>query len=760
MPGHDEALSGAGAQDLQAEIARLNKIIQALMDRAERNSSSHDSDFNLFHTSVMLGSQVRQRTRELEAASLENEKITRALREQKEFLDTVFENALDAIVLMDSRGVITGWSRQAEKIFGWSKEEAVGRLMHETLVPERYREAHVRGMQQFLSTGKGSVLNSRMEIPALHRDGHEFTIELSIAPIKTADGYGISSFIRDISERQKLEHQLVEREALFRAVFDQADSGIELIDPDTLRFVEANPAACRMLGYTHEELLRLNLEDTQVDMDRKALLAAVRRIEEEGGAIFPNRHRCKNGGILDVEINAHILHLSGKRMIVALWRDVTEHKRAEEKLVAQEREFRTLAENSPDNIARYDRMAHTLYANPALERTLGTPLRDQLGKMPVELGPFEAYQQMLLQVAASGERATLEMSVPAEGRPRIHVIKMVPELGPDGVPVGVLAVGHDISEIKWAEESLRITASVFENSQEGIVITDADNHYLDVNPAFTRITGYTREEVLGKDPGLLNSGRQNQAFYQAMWQSLEQNRVWRGEVWNRRKSGEIYPELLSIAVIRDDQGRGQRYVGVFSDISHIKAHESELSHIAHYDALTGIPNRLLLTDRLGQSMTASKRSMRFGAVIFLDLDNFKALNDTHGHEMGDLLLIEAARRITDCVREMDTVARLGGDEFVVILSELDVDRALSVAQAGRVAEKIRSTLAEPYLLTRKRDDGSETRVEHHCTSSIGVEMFINHEASLEDVLKRADMAMYQAKENGRNRVHFVDTSLL
>ncbi len=195
---------------------------------------------------------------------------------------------------------------------------------------------------------------------------------------------------------------------------------------------------------------------------------------------------------------------------------------------------------------------------------------------------------------------------------------------------------------------------------------------------------------------------------------------------------------------------------MFSDISQIKAHESELNHIAHYDALTGIPNRLLLTDRLGQSMTASKRSMRFGAVIFLDLDNFKALNDTHGHEMGDLLLIEAARRITDCVREMDTVARLGGDEFVVILSELDVDRALSVAQAGRVAEKIRSTLAEPYLLMRKRDDGSETRVKHHCTSSIGVDLFINHEASPEDILKRADMAMYQAKESGRNRVHFFD----
>ncbi|MDO8272951.1 MAG: GGDEF domain-containing protein [Gammaproteobacteria bacterium] len=189
----------------------------------------------------------------------------------------------------------------------------------------------------------------------------------------------------------------------------------------------------------------------------------------------------------------------------------------------------------------------------------------------------------------------------------------------------------------------------------------------------------------------------------------------------------------------------------------LRESENQIRSFAFHDPLTQLANRRLLSDRLGQAMTASKRSGHYGAVIFLDLDNFKPLNDMHGHEVGDLLLLEVAHRLTRCVREMDTVARFGGDEFVVLLGNLDIDKDRSVTQAGMVAEKIRATLAEPYFLTRKRGDNAEVPVEHHCTSSIGVVLFINHEASPEDILKWADMAMYQAKESGRNRVIFFRT---
>ena len=197
-------------------------------------------------------------------------------------------------------------------------------------------------------------------------------------------------------------------------------------------------------------------------------------------------------------------------------------------------------------------------------------------------------------------------------------------------------------------------------------------------------------------------------------------------------------------------------MGITEDITEEKEAEDHIRNLVFYDTLTQLPNRRLLNDRLGQAMAASKRSGSYGAVMFMDLDNFKPLNDAHGHDVGDLLLVEAAQRITSCVREMDTVARFGGDEFVVMLSELDVDKKLSIAQSGVVAEKIRVTLAEPYLLTRKQESGVEITVEHHCTSSIGVVLFINHEAGQEDIIKRADMAMYQAKEGGRNTIRFFD----
>ena len=225
----------------------------------------------------------------------------------------------------------------------------------------------------------------------------------------------------------------------------------------------------------------------------------------------------------------------------------------------------------------------------------------------------------------------------------------------------------------------------------------------------------------------------------------------------RLKDGKIIDRYS--ASIKAADGKYYGRVWYFHDITERKKAEELIRNLAFNDALTQLPNRRLLQDRLKQAMVASKRSGRYGAVMFLDLDNFKPLNDTHGHDMGDLLLIEVARRISRCVREIDTVARFGGDEFVVMLSVLDEDQELSTGQAAIVAEKIRIALAEPYLLTNKRADNTQITVEHHCTSSIGVVLFISNETSPEDLLKLADMAMYQAKEGGRNRVRFTDRKI-
>lgn len=306
-------------------------------------------------------------------------------------------------------------------------------------------------------------------------------------------------------------------------------------------------------------------------------------------------------------------------------------------------------------------------------------------------------------------------------------------------------------------ESLRIAAAVFE-SQEGILVTDANNIILRVNKAFSRITGYQPEEVIGQDARMLKSGRQGAHFHSVFWSELVRNCFWQGETWNRRKNGEEYPCWLTISVVVDSAGKLTNYVGAFSDISGYKQAEEKIHNLAYYDPLTGLPNRRLLHDRIGLAQASIARSKQYGALMFLDMDNFKVLNDTRGHEMGDRLLVEVARRLQAVVRERDTVARLGGDEFVVMLDDLDGDEIFASAQVEVVAEKVRSSLAEPYLLITSDRDNQIT-IEHRCTASIGITLFRDHDDSMEDILKRADASMYHSKAAGRNVIRFFDPAM-
>lgn len=306
---------------------------------------------------------------------------------------------------------------------------------------------------------------------------------------------------------------------------------------------------------------------------------------------------------------------------------------------------------------------------------------------------------------------------------------------------------RDITERREREEALRLAGSVFNNVEEAVLVADSDIKIIAVNPAFTTITGYTADEVVGKNPRILSSGKHPPGFYKEMWQQLLNTGSWSGEIWDRRKNGEIYPKWLTISVVKNEENETFEYVAIFSDITARKRAEEEILNLAFYDALTQLPNRRLLMDRFRSALSGSARSRHYGAVLFLDMDRFKVLNDTLGHDYGDLLLIEVARRIHACVREVDTVARLGGDEFVVLFEEISVSAEDASQKVALIAEKLRVALAAPYSLKG---------YEHHSSPSIGVCLYRGNEESVDALLKRADMAMYQAKEAGRNAVRFFD----
>ncbi|MDP3059276.1 MAG: EAL domain-containing protein [Methylotenera sp.] len=305
------------------------------------------------------------------------------------------------------------------------------------------------------------------------------------------------------------------------------------------------------------------------------------------------------------------------------------------------------------------------------------------------------------------------------------------------------------AEQKLIDAEMRIAATAFE-SQEGMMVTNSKNVILRVNHAFTQITGYSAEDVIGKTPKLLSSGQQDKHFYAAMWESIKYTGVWEGEIWNRRKSGEVYPEHLSITAVKDEDGIVTNYVATLTDITLSKAASDEIQNLAFYDPLTQLPNRRLLIDRLKQALAASARSGQRGAILFLDLDHFKALNDTLGHDVGDLLLKQVSQRLVNSVREGDTVARFGGDEFVVLLEDLSDQTLEAAKQTETIAEKIIAALNQPYLL------GAH---EHHSTPSMGASVFNDHAAEVDTILKQADIAMYQAKDSGRNTLRFFDPKM-
>lgn len=440
--------------------------------------------------------------------------------------------------------------------------------------------------------------------------------------------------------------------------------------------------------------------------------------------------------------------------IIGVLRDTTEHQLSRHALQDSESRLRGLLTAIPDLVWLKSPDGIYLTCNSRFEKFFGKKESEIVGKTD-----YDFVDIMLADSFRENDKKAMASSVPCineewitfadDGHSELLETTKTAIYDEQGNVTGVLGISHDITERKSIENELKISAYVFE-AQEGMIVTDANNIILRVNHAFTAITGYSATEVIGKNPRILSSSKNNADFYRAMWESITNKGSWSGEIWNRRKNGEIYPEYLTITAVKDQHGTVTNYVATMADITSNKAAAKEIEILAFYDPLTHLPNRRLFIDRLSHALASSARSQSKGALLFIDLDNFKNLNDSLGHAVGDMLLLHVAERLNSCVREGDTVARLGGDEFVITLEDLSLQLDEAASKTKLIGEKILQRLSQPYNLGE---------YEYQITCSIGAALFHHHEQSQDELLKQADIAMYQAKKLGRNAICFFDPEM-
>jgi diguanylate cyclase (GGDEF)-like protein/PAS domain S-box-containing protein len=522
------------------------------------------------------------------------------------------------------------------------------------------------------------------------------------------------------------------------------------------------------ISYMHDAIDIWKKGDTRIE--ELVTVGAELRREIDSGHIHPKeieeiRERLKglNAELLDLEnrfsrvlgegarwVKATVWQLSLALLVVVVGmgivvsrRIIREIARSERELLVSESRFSSLRESGTIGIASWNMDGRVTEANDMLLGMLGFSHADLLeGRMNWrDLTPEEFRErdeQAILELKTYGRCEPYEKSFFHK-----HGFQVPVYLGASmlqGDRKQGIAFVIDMTERKKDEEALQLAGLVYQSLSEAIIVTDADNNIIATNPAFTELTGYTFDEVCGKNPGLLSSGRHDREFYDAMWCSIMDNGTWQGEIWNCRKDGEVYVEWLTINTIYDPDGSVHRWVALFSDISEQKRAEEIIKQQANYDIVTGLPNRRMVHDRLEQHIKKSRREGLPLALLYIDLDRFKEVNDTLGHEMGDILLKESAQRMLNCVRESDTVGRLGGDEFTIILGELD-----DIESVERIVNDVLARLSSPFKL----GDGIA-----YISASIGIAFYPNDAQDAATLFRNADQAMYAAKRDGRNGCHY------
>jgi diguanylate cyclase (GGDEF)-like protein/PAS domain S-box-containing protein len=677
-----------------------------------------------------------------------------ALAESEERYRSVISGLAEGVMLIAPDGQCLTANESAERILGLTRDELMGRKLRDPA----WQTLHADGSPfqpndypaiRTLETGQPC---REVLMGVRHGAGELRWITINTQPLcgpgESRPQAVVASFT-DVTDRLAAESALRESEERFRTLVEHAPEAIVVLDPETGCFADVNENATRLFGLPRAALLALGPIELSAPVQpdgRSAADAGASYIEavlRGETPVFEWVHRDAEGRDIVCEVRLVRLR-SGERWLVrGSILDITERKRIEAALRESEAKFAAVFRVCPESIS-ISTLDDGVYVdvNDAHEQMFGYRREHVLGRSALDLGVWvDALERRGLVRRLEQHRIVQDFDASlrrADGEIRIaRMSGGILEL--NGKRCLILVV-RDVTRQKEQDEALRLAARVFESTAEGILITDPRSRIVAVNQAFTELTGYSEDDVRGRQPSLLASGRHDRRFFEEMWEAINRSGRWHGELWNRTKSGEVRPYLMTISALRDDREMVLNYVGVMRDISTIKQSQQQLEYMANYDELTGLGNRNLFYTRLKVGIEKASRHRRQLAVVFVDLDNFKVINDTLGHDVGDVLLSEIAKRIKSCVRQEDVVCRLGGDEFTVYIEDF-VDAQSLVGTAQRLTQAV----SEPCRIS-----GHDIFV----TASVGISIYPNDGQTMSELLKNADTAMYKAKEQGKNGFQF------
>jgi len=670
--------------------------------------------------------------------------------------NSMMDDSEDYIYFKDRNHIFIGASQTLVNLTSSCvyREDLIGQTDYDVF-SEAYADNYYRLEKQVFS-GQDNVAHEIQQ--TIDTDGNIGWVDNRKYPIKNQSGniIGLFGIARDVTENILLERALKQSEKRFRDIFERSPDPCWIIDNN--QFIECNHAAVDVLGYpgkasllNHPSKLSPEFQDDgQPSFDKANQMMAIAL--EKKVHRFEWIHKRYDDSCFPVEVTLARIKINGNYVLYCVWRDITERRQAEQQLRENEDLLRTVFEQAGVGVAVIDTVTGAF-------KRLNQRYCDIVGYSNVEMSSGMNFQQLTHPDDLDEDLNNMKRLIKGEISEFSMEKRYFHKLGhivwvnltvsttwsPGEPALQHIAVVEDISQRRAEQQKLRLSAKVFSNAMEGIVVTEADGTIVDVNQAFCQLTGYTREEVLGQNPRVLKSEQQNTAFYIDMWQQLQQTGRWRGELWNRKKNGDEYAELLTISAINDAQNNATHYVGLFSDITESKQQQLKLEHIAHFDSLTGVANRILLQDRLRQAVLHHQRTGKVLAVCYLDLDGFKLINDTLGHEAGDELLKKITHRMIATVRSDDTVARVGGDEFVLLLGEFD-----SPYEYELLLHRLLSAIAQPMKIMGEKVEVS---------ASMGVTFYPGDCADDDLLLRHADQAMYIAKTSGKGRYHIFNPAI-